>query len=171
LYSNEAEFIPKLLNEKKKISYCGLQFDWLIIFCFTSHSRIFHFHVYGNVTINGERLQNLGLCSAIRAFEQEGIFIVPHVFIRRTAPFSRFLRQTRGCEGQILTQILTGSFYSKFRYIDFVLTFNNNQFHSYVDLIYPNELEIKDTTECSTSASYLDMHALLNWNYWTLTAK
>jgi hypothetical protein len=27
LYSNEAEFIPKLLNEKKKISYCGLQFD------------------------------------------------------------------------------------------------------------------------------------------------
>jgi hypothetical protein len=27
----------------------------------------------------------------------------------------------------------------------------------YVDLIYPNELEIKDTTECSTSASYLDI--------------
>jgi hypothetical protein len=25
-----------------------------------------------------------------------------------------------------------------------------------VDLIYPNKLEIKDTTECSTSASYLD---------------
>jgi hypothetical protein len=25
----------------------------------------------------------------------------------------------------------------------------------YVDSIYPNELEIKDTTECSTSASYL----------------
>jgi hypothetical protein len=27
----------------------------------------------------GEGLQNLGLCSALRAFEQEGIFIVPHL--------------------------------------------------------------------------------------------
>jgi hypothetical protein len=44
---------------------------------FTSHSRIFH--LYGNVTIAGEGLQNLGLCSALRAFEQGGIFIVPHL--------------------------------------------------------------------------------------------
>jgi hypothetical protein len=43
----------------------------------TSHSRIFH--LYGNVTIAGEGLQNLGLCSALRAFEQGGIFIVPHL--------------------------------------------------------------------------------------------
>jgi hypothetical protein len=37
---------------------------------------------------------------------------------------------------------------------------NNDQFHSYVDFIYPSELEIKDTTESSTSGSYLDV--LLN---------
>jgi hypothetical protein len=30
-------------------------------------------------TIFGEGLQNLGLCSALRAFEQGGIFIVPHL--------------------------------------------------------------------------------------------
>jgi hypothetical protein len=30
-------------------------------------------------TIAGEGLQNLGLCSALRAFEQGGIFIVPHL--------------------------------------------------------------------------------------------
>jgi hypothetical protein len=36
------------------------------------------FHLYGDVTIAGEGLQNLGLCSALRAFEQGGIFIVPH---------------------------------------------------------------------------------------------
>jgi hypothetical protein len=30
--------------------------------------------------------------------------------IRRTAPFSRLLRHTRGCGGSILTRILTGSF-------------------------------------------------------------
>jgi hypothetical protein len=48
-------------------------FDSLIIYCFTSRSRIFHF--YGDVTIIGEGLQ----CSALRAFEQGRIFIVPHL--------------------------------------------------------------------------------------------
>jgi hypothetical protein len=37
------------------------------------------FHLYGDVTISGEGLQNLGECSALRAFEQGGIFIVPHL--------------------------------------------------------------------------------------------
>jgi hypothetical protein len=46
--------------------------DELYIAC----SRIFH--IYEDITITGEGLKNLGLCSAIRAFEQGGIFIVPH---------------------------------------------------------------------------------------------
>jgi hypothetical protein len=41
------------------------------------NSRIFH--LYGDVTITGEGQQNLGLCSALRAFEQGGISIVPHL--------------------------------------------------------------------------------------------
>jgi hypothetical protein len=41
-----------------------------------------------------------------------------------------------------------------FRYINDVLSINNDQFHSYVDSIYPSEPEIEDTTESSTSASY-----------------
>jgi hypothetical protein len=44
---------------------------------FMSRSRIFH--LYGDVTIAGEGLQNFGLCSALRAFEQGGISIVPHL--------------------------------------------------------------------------------------------
>jgi hypothetical protein len=36
--------------------------------------------------------------------------------------------------------------------------------NTYVDSIYPNELEIKDTTECSTSASYLDVLLKLDTN-------
>jgi hypothetical protein len=32
-----------------------------------------------SLTITGEGLQNFGLCSALRAFEQGGIFIVPHL--------------------------------------------------------------------------------------------
>jgi hypothetical protein len=35
--------------------------------------------IYEDVTFTGEGLQNLGLCSALRAFEQGGIFIVPHL--------------------------------------------------------------------------------------------
>jgi hypothetical protein len=31
------------------------------------------------VTIAGEWLQNLCVCSALKAFEQGGIFIVPHL--------------------------------------------------------------------------------------------
>jgi hypothetical protein len=47
------------------------------------------------------------------------------------------------------------AFNSTFRYIDDVLSINNDQFHSYVDSIYPSELDIKYTTESFTSASYL----------------
>jgi hypothetical protein len=51
--------------------------DWLVIYSFTSRSRIFHLN--GDITIACEGLQNLGLYSALRAFEQGGIFIVPHL--------------------------------------------------------------------------------------------
>jgi hypothetical protein len=47
------------------------------IYGITSRSSIFH--LYGDVIIAGEGLQNLGLYSALRAFEQGGIFIVTHV--------------------------------------------------------------------------------------------
>jgi hypothetical protein len=59
---------------------------------------------------------------------------------------------------------LAVAFYSTFRYIDDVLSINNNQFHSYVDSIYPSELEIKDTTVSSTPASYLDVLLKLDTN-------
>ena len=56
---------------------------------------------------------------------------------------------------------LAVAFNSTFRYID-VLSIHNNEFHSYVDSIYPSELELKDTTESSTSASYLDVLLEMN---------
>jgi hypothetical protein len=39
-------------------------------------------------------------------------------------------------------------------------TINNHNFHNYVHLIYPDQLEINDTTESNKSSSYLDI--LLN---------
>ena len=65
-----------------------------------SSSKIFH--LYGDVTIADERRQNLGLWSALRAFEQGWIFIATPVtrglvfflfgLIRRTTLVSRLLR-------------------------------------------------------------------------------
>ena len=43
------------------------------------------------------------------------------------------------------------------RYIDDVLLINNPEFENYLGQMYPAELEIKDTTESTTSASYLDL--------------
>jgi hypothetical protein len=58
----------------------GIRFIWthaMGIHCFTSGSRIFH--LFRDVITTGERMQDLGLCSALRPFEQEGIFIVPYL--------------------------------------------------------------------------------------------
>ena len=49
------------------------------------------------------------------------------------------------------------SFNFTFRYIDDVLSINNSSFGDYLPLIYPAELEIKDTTESVTSTAYLDL--------------
>jgi hypothetical protein len=57
---------------------------------------------------------------------------------------------------RIITKKLAVSFNHTFRCIDDVLFINNNNFHNYVHLIYPDEHKIKDTTESDKSASYLD---------------
>jgi hypothetical protein len=61
----------------KQTFFFTCKFFRLITYGFTSRSRIFH--LYKDITIAGEGLHNLGLCSALRAFEQGGIFIVPHL--------------------------------------------------------------------------------------------
>ena len=53
---------------------------------------------------------------------------------------------------------LASKFNLTFRYIDDVLSLNNSQFSDHLHRIYPPELEIKDTTDSTHSASYLDLH-------------
>ena len=53
---------------------------------------------------------------------------------------------------------LGGSFNFTVRYLDDVLSLNNSRFGDYVDRIYPIELEVKDTTDPDSSASYLELH-------------
>ena len=45
-----------------------------------------------------------------------------------------------------------------YRYIDDVLSINNIRFAEFLPLIYPPELEIKETTDTASSASFLDLH-------------
>jgi hypothetical protein len=42
-----------------------------------------------------------------------------------------------------------------------ILSINSHNFHNYVHLIYPDELEIKDTTESDKFASYQDILLIL----------
>jgi hypothetical protein len=91
--------------------------DWLIDY-FLFYVPLKNISLIWKVTIAGEGLQNLRLCSELRAFEQGWVFIVSHLLwhgtsvfsclIRRNAPLNRFLRHKRGCEGSILARILTG---------------------------------------------------------------
>jgi hypothetical protein len=46
--------------------------------------------------------------------------------------------------------------YSK--YIDDVLSLNTSRFGDFVYRIYPNDIEIKDSTDTDRSVSYLDLH-------------
>jgi hypothetical protein len=67
-------------------------FFGLFIYCFKSRSRIFHLH--RDVTIAGEGLQNLGLCSSLRTFEQEGMFFRATPAVTRGLGFSGFIQST-----------------------------------------------------------------------------
>jgi hypothetical protein len=81
----------------------------LVIYCFTSRWRIFH--LYGDVTIIGERLQRFHLCSALRAFDGEGSSTChtccdtgPPSFRShpKNASIYRLLQHRSGCGGSIL---------------------------------------------------------------------
>ena len=52
---------------------------------------------------------------------------------------------------------LTSHLNFTYRYIYDVLSINNPDFENYLGQMYPSELDIKDTTESNTSASYLDL--------------
>jgi hypothetical protein len=87
-------------RRKHSLLNCGVHLDKVNLIKVASLFTVLHlafkrsFHLYGDVITDGEGLQNLGLCSARRVFEQGGIFIVPHLLcfsglIRRTAIFNR----------------------------------------------------------------------------------
>ena len=68
------------------------------------------------------------------------------------------------CEAEFIQSLLStdrkrfaSQFNFTYRYIGDVLSINNPDFEHYLGQMYPSELEIKNTTEIKTSASYLDL--------------
>ena len=51
-----------------------------------------------------------------------------------------------------------------FRYIDDVLSLNNPKSGDYIDVIYPQELQIQDTTDAGNWANYLDLRLEFDTN-------
>ena len=51
-----------------------------------------------------------------------------------------------------------GAFNFTYWYIDDVLSINNSKFAEFLPLIYPPELEVKETTDTASSASFLDLY-------------
>jgi hypothetical protein len=47
-----------------------------------------------------------------------------------------------------------------YRYIDDVLSINYSRFAEFLPLIYPPELEAKETTDTASSASFLDVYLI-----------
>jgi hypothetical protein len=57
-----------------------------------------------------------------------------------------------------------------FGYIDDVLSLNTSRFGDFVYRIYPNDIEIKDSTDTDRSVSYLDLHLEID-SEWRLRTK
>ena len=68
------------------------------------------------------------------------------------------------CEAKFIQSLLStgrkrlvSQFNFTYRYIDDVFSIYNPDFENYLDQMYPPELDIRDTTESNSSASYLDL--------------
>jgi hypothetical protein len=60
--------------------------------------------------------------------------------------------------GKIVVKARAFNFTYRYMYIDVVLSINNPRFAEFLQLIYPPELEIKETTDTASSASFLDLY-------------
>ena len=67
-----------LLNWRRSCIY-KMNVSWLIDWLFTVLHPSQEYFTYMETSPAVEGLQNLGLCLALRTFEQRGIFIVPHL--------------------------------------------------------------------------------------------
>jgi hypothetical protein len=68
-------------------------------------------------------------------------FIEPYVVLQ-----AKMLSKSKISKYCVVFWAFNVTFNPKFRYTYYVLSINNDQFHSYVDFVYPIKLETKNTT-------------------------
>ena len=104
-------------------------------------------------------VDNIFVVFAGKVFQTVGIPMGTNCAPLLAEIFSVFIRRglhTVFCSQRGKKQ-LASRFNLTYRYIDDILSINNPEFENYLGQMYPAELEIKDTTESTTSASYLDL--------------
>jgi hypothetical protein len=106
-----------MYNEESNIinlSVCKL-IDWLIIYCLTSRSRIFHY-IWRGHHCQWRAAKFRPMLGAHGLWAGSDLYRATHAvtwdlsfsgLIRRTAPFSRLLRHAWGCREPILIRIIT----------------------------------------------------------------
>jgi hypothetical protein len=115
--TNHSAYGPVIICNCKQSHYSNRRIwliDWLIIYCFTSYSIIFHWrrhHYRWRAAKFKPMLGAQGLWAErdlyrITSAVTQGLGFSS--LLRRIAPFSRLLRHPRECGGSILTRILTG---------------------------------------------------------------
>jgi hypothetical protein len=78
---------------------------------------------------------------------------------RRDGVFFRVVRSVSDIEDLKIDD--TSMLYHRsctYRYIDDVLSINNSRFAEFLPLIYPPELEVKETTDTALFESFLDLY-------------
>jgi hypothetical protein len=121
-------------------------------YCCTAYSRsgVNQMWILKNSVKRLENLKSLDLCK-IHSISPH--FIHFNVFLHIGGPLLAEIF-SYSYEAEFIQKLLhernkpfVVAFNSTFRYINDALSINNDGFHSYVDFIYPSELEIKDTTQ------------------------
>jgi hypothetical protein len=80
-------------------------------------------------------------------------------------PWVWICNRSRCYESEFLQTLVKGkkihearAFNFTYRYIDDVLSINDSRFAEFLPLIYPPELEVKETADTASSASFLDVY-------------
>ena len=161
LYSYEAEFIQFLLSTGKKKIAPQFNFTYRYIDDVLSINNPDFENYLGqmypteleikDMTESNTSASYLGLLLSIESDGQLPTSLLADIFLYSyEADFIQSLLSTG-------KKHLASRFNLTYRYIDDVLSINNPEFENYLGQMYPAELEIKDTTESTTSASYLDL--------------
>ena len=132
--------IPHIFQTKfKKVKHATPRNKWSV--CWSSSSITYLSPLEGYCFRGRRHTNGYELCPSSSRF----IFILIWVGVSSKACKDKKIHEAR-------------AFNFTYRYVDDVLSINNSRFAEFLPLIYPPELEVKETTDIASSASFLDLY-------------